>query len=217
MKKMQPNNGSYALLCTSRTRNGRMLVADVTGLGVVVGPLLQQRRLGGTNTVIGMLALVCCAPCRLSSLWRPVRCPLAQPTSLAVFSQQPLARIKGSNVPVGWQATLAASTASTCASSLQSRDHEVAQLPAVSEAPLLPKARVPRSCNGRRRNAMRFWNEHPVLMFALFSLYVAASHFLVYHTVACVASDITAEESNASGSCTASSGMGTHCCLLGMG
>lgn len=53
---MQFNNDSYALWCTSRTRNGRMLLADVTGLGVVVGPLLQQRRPGGTNTVIGMLA-----------------------------------------------------------------------------------------------------------------------------------------------------------------
>lgn len=45
MKKMQPNNDSYALWCASRTRNGSMLLADVTGLGGVVGPLLQQRRI----------------------------------------------------------------------------------------------------------------------------------------------------------------------------
>lgn len=63
---------------------------------------------------------------------------------------------------------------------------------------------------------MRFWNEYPVLAFTLFSLYVAASRFLVYHAVACVASDITAGEPNASGPCTASPDMGTHCCLLAM-
>lgn len=33
-----------------------MLVADKTDLRIVGGPLLYERRLGGTDTVIGMLA-----------------------------------------------------------------------------------------------------------------------------------------------------------------
>lgn len=64
---------------------------------------------------------------------------------------------------------------------------------------------------------MWFCSEQPMLAFTLFSLYLAASRFLAYHTVACVASDIAAGKSNASGQYTASPDVGTRCCLLCMG
>lgn len=78
---MLPNNGFYAMWCISWARNRRLLVADVTNLSITVGLLLQQRRRGGTNTVIGMMAwsVAPLAACHLFGVLSVARAPNHRP------------------------------------------------------------------------------------------------------------------------------------------
>lgn len=73
IKKMQPNNGSYALWCTSWIRNGRTSVAEVTNVDFLLGSYSKAKASRWHWHSDRDSGSVCCAPCRLPSFWRPVR------------------------------------------------------------------------------------------------------------------------------------------------
>lgn len=120
---------------------GNLLVADVTRRRVVDGPRLQPRRLGGTYMVVGMLAWSLAPRAACHHLWRPVCCPRAQPMSSTVVFSAAVGTNHAIQRPCGLASHAGCVPYGVLvrASSLHSRDHEVAQLPAASEVPLLPK------------------------------------------------------------------------------